>query len=593
MPTLVLGGLGRSARWLVPAAGLVGLAIIVAMVESGEPFAPSSYATTSGTLTVAVLVAGIVLLGAATLCVVVDPGALLGTLVGLLAMTWLATEMVGWSAGPAWVRSVATVVAPFLVPLVVHATAAASVSGGRARAWRVLVVTAYATTAIYALVLALFRDPFRDLYCWRDCADNVLLLHALPGFVRSTERTLLPIAAATCLLAAAWSVRRLAGASSVARRARLVLAVPTVVAAVAVGVSVVVSWWEPGEDPRRALFQAAFLARAISLTAVGIGVIVWVLRTASTRRAVTRLAEDLDAASRPGSLRDALSRSLGDPSLEVAYWLPEIAHHVDADGRRVDPTPGPGQALTSIVRDGRPIAVVRHDQALADTHDLEHEIGATARLAIDNERLRASLLSVLADLQASRARVVATADDTRRRLERDLHDGAQQRLLAASYALRLATTRARDAGDLALAEELEISTATVQQALGDLRDIATGIFPAILTEAGLPPALAQLSMRAPVALEIVAVPAERLPEFVATTAYMVVATMLPGAKDRGATYLEVHMALDDGHLVLNLRDDGAPTDVDDLVHVMDRVGALGGEVALATDEVTVVIPCGS
>ena len=126
----------------------------------------------------------------------------------------------------------------------------------------------------------------------------------------------------------------------------------------------------------------------------------------------------------------------------------------------------------------------------------QDEIGAAARLAVDNERLRAEVLARVADLRASRARIVATADGTRQRLERDLHDGAQQQLLAASFELRQACSSAAASGDAELAARLTDASEQAQQALTELRDLAHGIYPAILTEAGLEPAVRSLAERA-------------------------------------------------------------------------------------------------
>ena len=169
---------------------------------------------------------------------------------------------------------------------------------------------------------------------------------------------------------------------------------------------------------------------------------------------VARLAEALGAAPPPGSLGPALARSLGDDGLEVAYWLPSSQRYVDASGRTVDPAPGHGQASTAIVRNGQPVALVIHDGALTP----EREIGAAARLAVDNERLRAEILAQLDDVRASRSRIVETADLVRRRLERNVHDVAQQRLLAASFELRLAQTEAITSGDAGLADRLSTAS---------------------------------------------------------------------------------------------------------------------------------------
>ena len=147
------------------------------------------------------------------------------------------------------------------------------------------------------------------------------------------------------------------------------------------------------------------------------------------------------------------------------------------------------------------MALVAHDTTLSGAEALEREIGAAARLAVDNERLRAGALSQLEDLRASRARIVDAGDAARRRLERDLHDGAQQRLLTLSFELRLARAAAEAAGDEELAGLLASSGAEVQAALDELRELAHGIYPAILTEAGLGPGAADAGRRRAVPVE--------------------------------------------------------------------------------------------
>src|SRR5439155_3673120 len=144
-----------------------------------------------------------------------------------------------------------------------------------------------------------------------------------------------------------------------------------------------------------------------------------------------------------------------------------------------------GRAVMTIERSGHPIALVAHDATLVDGSRLDREIGPAATLAIENERLQAEVLAQLEDLRASRARIVETGDAERLRLERDLHDGAQQRLLALSYDLRLARAAAEADGDAELVTLLATAGDEAQTALGELRELAHGIYPAILAEAGL------------------------------------------------------------------------------------------------------------
>ncbi len=213
--------------------------------------------------------------------------------------------------------------------------------------------------------------------------------------------------------------------------------------------------------------------------------------------------------------------------------MPGSQAYVDAEGRPVHEPAAGARATTPIVRNGEPVAVVIHDRALPGAQELEREIGAAARLAVDNERLRAETLAQLEDLRSSRARIVEAGDSARRRIERDLHDGAQQRLLTLSYELRLARAAAEAAGDIRLAAELAASSEEVQAALEELRELAHGIYPVILTEAGLGPALETLADGAPLPVEVGKLPGERFPAAVERAAYVAGVGRRRGRRTRG------------------------------------------------------------
>jgi signal transduction histidine kinase len=261
---------------------------------------------------------------------------------------------------------------------------------------------------------------------------------------------------------------------------------------------------------------------------------------------------------------------------------------VDANGRPVpDPVATPGQALTALVREGRRVAVISHTAALPE---LEREMGAAVRLGLENERLRAESLSRLEELRASRARIVETGDAERRLLERDLHDGAQQRLLALSYEIRLARAGAKAEGDTRTGELLSAAIGESQAALGELRELAHGIYPAILGEAGLGPALATLADAAPLPVEVRDAAAERYPAPVEMAAYVLVTEALDDAARRGASHALVHTVRDDDRLVVTVEDNGPDRD-SDMVRLADRVGALGGTLKVEPTRLRGRIPC--
>jgi signal transduction histidine kinase len=249
--------------------------------------------------------------------------------------------------------------------------------------------------------------------------------------------------------------------------------------------------------------------------------------------------------------------------------------------------PASGRAVTPLVRGGRRVALIAHAAAFAE---LEREIGAAVRLALENERLQAEVLAQLHDLRVSRTRIVETGDAERRRLERDLHDGAQQRLLALSYDLRVARAAAEAEGDVETASLLTDATADAQAAVGELRELAHGIHPAILTEAGLGPALATLADAAPLAVEIGETTGERYPAAVETAAYLVVAEAIDDAARRGASYAAVRAPRQVERLVVEVDDDGSER-TSTMIHLSDRVGAVGGRLEVEPTALRAEIPC--
>jgi signal transduction histidine kinase len=184
-------------------------------------------------------------------------------------------------------------------------------------------------------------------------------------------------------------------------------------------------------------------------------------------------------------LRDALARALGDPSLALAYWLGEFESWADVDGNAIElPSEGSGRSTTLIEREETHIAALIHDPSLDDEPDLLHAVASAAAIGLENARLQIELRARVDELRGSRARLVEAADAERRRLERNLHDGAQQRMVSVALQLRLA--QGRIGNDPAVAEQL-LTTASDELALSlsELRELARGIHPAVLEHLGL------------------------------------------------------------------------------------------------------------
>lgn len=223
-------------------------------------------------------------------------------------------------------------------------------------------------------------------------------------------------------------------------------------------------------------------------------------------------------------VREALAERLGDRTLAIAYWLPERKRFVDEHGHAVVlPEPGSGRAWTAVEHRGSRVAAIIHDAELDARPELVEAAAAGAFLALDNERLKADLRARLEELRASRRRIVEASGEARRQLERDLHDGAQQRLVALSLDLQLLR---RKVGDPAAAELVDETIAKLGEALTELRELARGIHPAILSDRGLIPALEALAQRSPVPVELNVNLDRRLPQGVETAAYFVAAEAL-------------------------------------------------------------------
>ena len=230
------------------------------------------------------------------------------------------------------------------------------------------------------------------------------------------------------------------------------------------------------------------LAEAVLLTLLAAGVLVEWFRARRSRTSVARVVADLGQSPPIGGLRDTLAATLNDPELRIVYPLAG-GRTVDAAGRDLELAPPTAQReVTPIVRDGQVVALLEHRAEVLELPDTVDEVVRAARLGLEHERLQAETSAQLADLTAARKRIVAAATEERQRLERDLHDGAQQQLIAISIALRLLAGEATgmSEGSSALVEEASRELAL---AIDALRDVAHGIDPSVLPTRGLRPRL--------------------------------------------------------------------------------------------------------
>jgi signal transduction histidine kinase len=302
----------------------------------------------------------------------------------------------------------------------------------------------------------------------------------------------------------------------------------------------------------------------------------------------------------PVDLRAALARTLRDPSLSLIYWLPQYASWADEAGQPARlPEDGGGRAATVIDRDGAPVAALVHDASLTDERGLLDAVTAAAAIALDNGRLRAELHAKLEEVRGSRARVLAAGQKERQRLERDLHDGAQQRLIALSLDLGLLGSRLGANHDAQTA--LTKAMREIAHSLDELRDVARGLHPAVLSGHGLPVALESLAARAAVPVRLTVGLDGRLAEQVEVAAYYVACESLANiGKHAQASSATVDVFRADGQLVVEVVDDGvggADTERGSgLRGLADRVEALGGRLRVWTPRgggtrVRAEIPC--
>jgi signal transduction histidine kinase len=319
------------------------------------------------------------------------------------------------------------------------------------------------------------------------------------------------------------------------------------------------------------------------------------------RSGVGDLFLELRADPPPSALRDAIARALRDESLTLVYWLPEFERWADLDGRPVDlPGPDSGRATTLIEMNGAHVAALLHHRSLDDEPELLDAVSAAAGIALENGRLHAELQARLEELRGSRGRVIEAGQKERQRLERDLHDGAQQRLISLSLDLSLLEARLSD--DPGARASLDQARQEIARSLEELRAVARGIHPAVVTGHGLAVAVESLAASAPLPVRLTVAVDGRLPERLEVAAYYVICESLANiGKHAQATSATVDVARKNGDLVVEVVDDGVGGADSErgtgLRGLADRVEALGGRLRVWTPRgggtrVRAEMPCG-
>jgi signal transduction histidine kinase len=370
----------------------------------------------------------------------------------------------------------------------------------------------------------------------------------------------------------------------------------TIALALAVMTTVLVGYRRAGGAERRARAAALVAASAVTLVlgldAVGrildtgaaaawllayqavlvlavVGLFADLLWGRWTQAAITGLVVDLGELEQAGTLQAKLARAVGDPSLQVAYRLPASDGYVDDAGRpMVLPAAGAGRTVTYLQEGGQQIGALVHDAAVLDDPDLVNAVAAAAGVAVANARLQAEVRARVMEVEASRRRIVEASDAERRRLERELHEGAERRL---AHVTELLAKRGAPVADL----QWEL-----QAARAALTEFARGMHPRTLTEAGLAAALAELRARCPVPVQV-SVPEERLEPAVEAAVYFICAEALTNvAKYAQASQATVRVERRAGLVAVEIQDDGVggadPARGSGLRGLADRVEALQG-----------------
>jgi signal transduction histidine kinase len=484
----------------------------------------------------------------------------------------------------AWLFTVFFVLGELPYALVPHSVLAYPSGKVVDRYEQALVKVGYACVLTLPLAILLFYDGTRPLLSYSQSdprpRDSLVLINASPGTADVLQKALaLSFYGVVGTLFVLLIVRRFWRATP---RSRRVLA-PLLLAAVAIGLRGVFECVLIFVHHR---FASGYLYwwQVTALIALPLALLAGLLRAGFARARVSDLVVELEHA-RPEEIRGALAKALADPTLDVAFWLPDAGTYADAQGRAVELPHEDTRAVTLLHDDGEPLAAIVHDPSLLNEPKLVRAAGAAARLALENAQLQADMRAQLTQVQESRVRIVAAADEERKRIERDLHDGAQQRLAALALQLRTAQRRLDTSeADPTVEALLESAVLELQAANEELRELVRGVYPAILTEEGLAAALESLALRNPFPIDLDVLEG-RLPPRVEATAYFVTCEGLANVtKHARATKATVSIARRNGELAVEIADDGVggarPLEHSGLSGLADRVEALGGTLHL-------------
>jgi signal transduction histidine kinase len=515
-----------------------------------------------------------------------------GVLMMAVGFAWFAAALTA-SNRPV-LFSLGLVIAPLWIGIFLHALLSFPTGRLESRAASLIVAVYYFDVTVLQLAWVMFADVQRSPDC-ASCPQNVFLLSDRPAVASAILIVEQAIVGVLCLVGAlVLLVQRWRNATVPLRRALA----PVLVSG---GVCLLVLLFTILLEPfSYATGRLVGWLGGLAFTAVPLAFLAGLLRQRLARSAVGDLVVELSETATPPDLREALSRALRDPLLQIGYWLPDSNRYVDLDGRAFDLPPAGALASTVVEHGGQRIAVLVHDASLLDDPDLIRAACAAGGLALANARLQAELRARVNELRQSQARIVEVGDAERRRLERNLHDGAQQRLL--SVALRLRLVEARLASHPDEAELVAASRSELERSLQELREVAQGIHPAVLSDHGLAVALEAVVARSLVPVRLSMHLDGRLPEPIEAAVYYLVCEALTNtAKHAKASKVTVQISCSDGRVLVEVADDGrGGADMaagSGLRGLADRVAALDGRFVISSDAgggsvIRAEIPCG-
>jgi len=517
-----------------------------------------------------------------------QPHGRFGWLLVLAAVLWSPTMLaessdgVLYSIGRVWVW-LAELLLIYLVLAFPSGRLASSADRLLVRAGAV-VVSLYVATAL----LGEYPEPSPWASCGTDCPGNALMLPSSePGFVGAVLMPVAQVASAVLFACVALQLlRRLLNGSSLMR----VELVPVLAAAVVRMVATVAFLIAREADAGSRLTEVLGWIALLATPAVSAGFLIGLVR--SRARAARALGKLSGALGRPSAqeLRGVIAEAVDDPSLEIVYPTSgEPGEWVDDRGRPADlPEPSLTRATTEIRSGGVPVAALIHDPALAGAPVMTEAATGFAQMALQNQRLEAELRSSLRELKASRARIMSAADEERRRIERDLHDGAQQRLLALAIELELAGELVTDDPDKGVRRLHEL-VADVNEAMADIRSLASGLYPSILLERGLVEAVSQVAAASAIPTTLTAESLGRYAPEIEGAVYFCCREALQNAAKhaQGARSVVIKLWEAEAEAVhFEVRDNGAGlpqghgNEGAGITNMRDRIGAMGGTLAI-------------